>query len=230
MEGVKSAGKINWKKLLPVALWVGLVVFFVGAILLFSIAVPRADAAYKRVLSLICAILMLLLSFLIGIYLWLSRDTYPNFFLYDRKKKKNIPVDKLKFSIISERMTFLCTRISDSPEQLWKGDVLLNENEKFGYRSVYKPLVAYKMLYDLGEQGPDSGYWNYLKTAPQENLNAIYEALERAGEKKMVEAFRMILERSGDDYAKVKEFLRKNLGYIRSRMVSYVVKHIEYFY
>ena len=46
----------------------------------------------------------------------------------------------------------------------------------------------------------------------------------------MVEAFRLILERTDDDYAKVKEFLRKNLGYIRSRMVSYVVKHIEYFY
>lgn len=230
MEGVKSAGKINWKKLLPIALWVGLVVFFVGAILLFSVAVPRADATYKRVLSVICAVLMLLLSLLIGAYLWMSRDTYPNFFLYDRKKKKNIPVEKLKFSVVSERMTFLFTRLADSPEQLWKGDVLLNENEKFGYRSVYKPLVAYKMLYDLGEQGPDSGYWNYLKTAPQENLNAIYEALERAGEKQMVSAFRLILERSTDDYAKVKEFLRKNLGYIRSKMVSYVVKHIEYFY
>lgn len=230
MEAVKTGGKINWKKLLPIILWVGLAVFAVGAILLLAVAVPRADATYKRVLSVICAVLMLLLSVLIGAYLWLSRDTYPNFFLYDRKKKKNIPVDKLGFKVINERMTFMMTNLSESPEALWKGDVLLFEAEKFGYKSVYKPLVAYKMLFDLGSQGPDSGYWNFLKTAPQENLNAIYEALERAGEKKMVEAFRLILERTDDDYAKVKEFLRKNLGYIRSRMVSYVVKHIEYFY
>ncbi len=239
MEGTKttkgtetagSTGKINWKKILPIVLWVGLVVFAVGAILLLAVAVPRATANYQKVLSVICAVLMLLLALLIGAYQLLSRDTYPNFFLYDRKKKKNIPVEKLKFSVVSERMTFLFTRISESPEQLWKGDVLLHENDVFGYQSVYKPLVAYKMLYDLGEQGPDSGYWNYLKTAPQENLNAIYEALEKAGEKKMVDAFRLILERTDDDYARVKEFLRKNLPYLRSRMVNYVVKHIEYFY
>ena len=230
MEAVKRDGKMNWKKVLPVVLWVSLAVFAIGAILLLAIAVPRADLAYKRVLSVICAVLMLLISILIGAYLWLSRDTYPNFFLYDRKKRRNIPVDKLTFKTVNERMTFMLTGIADSPEQLWKGDVLLFENEKFGYKSVYKPLVAYKMLFDLGNQGPDSGYWNYLKTAPQENLNAMFDALTKAGEKKMVDALRLLLERTDDDYAKVKEFLRKNLGFIRSRMVYYVVKHIEFFY
>ena len=230
MEAVKRDGKMNWKKVLPVVLWVGLAVFAIGAILLLAIAVPRADLAYKRVLSVICAVLMLLISILIGAYLWLSRDTYPNFFLYDRKKRRNIPVDKLTFKTVNERMTFMLTGIADSPEQLWKGDVLLFENEKFGYKSVYKPLVAYKMLFDLGNQGPDSGYWNYLKTAPQENLNAMFDALTKACEKKMVDALRLLLERTDDDYAKVKEFLRKNLGFIRSRMVYYVVKHIEFFY
>ena len=139
-------------------------------------------------------------------------------------------MDKLTFKTVNERMTFMLTGIADSPEQLWKGDVLLFENETFGYKSVYKPLVAYKMLFDLGNQGPDSGYWNYLKTAPQENLNAMFDALTKAGEKKMVDALRLLLERTDDDYAKVKEFLRKNLGFIRSRMVYYVVKHIEFFY
>lgn len=230
MEEVRAMGKINWKRVLPIVLWVGLAVFAIGAILLFAIAVPHADAAYKRVLSVICAVLMLLLSLLIGAYLYLSRDTYPNFFLYDRKKKKNIPVEKLGFKTVNERMSFMLTQLAESPEALWKGDVLLFEAERFGYKSVYKPLVAYKMLFDLGNQGPDSGYWNFLKTAPQENLNAIYAALERAGEKKMVEAFQLILERTDGDYAKVKEFLRKNLGYIRSKMLSYVVRHIEYFY
>ena len=85
MEAVKRDGKMNWKKVLPVVLWAGLAVFAIGAILLLAIAVPRADLAYKRVLSVICAVLMLLISILIGAYLWLSRDTYPNFFLYDRK-------------------------------------------------------------------------------------------------------------------------------------------------
>ena len=63
----------------------------------------------------LCAVLMLLISILIGAYLWLSRDTYPNFFLYDRKKRRNIPVDKLTFKTVNERMTFMLTGIADSP-------------------------------------------------------------------------------------------------------------------
>lgn len=225
-----SPTKNNWKKWLPAVLGVAGVLFLIGAILLFAIAVPKADYAYKRVLSVICAILMLVLAGLSALYLWLSRDTYPNYFLFDRKKKKNIPVDKLKFNMVSERMTFLLGQIAESPEALWKSDVLLHEDETYGYRSVYKPLVAYKMLYDLGEQGVDSGYWGYFRSAPEVNLNALYEALERVGETKMVGAFRLILERNPNDNTKVKEFLRKNMGYIRGRMVSYVVKHIELFY
>ncbi len=211
-------------------LGVASVVFLVGAILLFAIAVPNADYAYKRVLGVICAILLIILTGLCWLYLYFSRDIYPNYFLFDRKKKKNIPVEKLKFNMVSERMTFLLGQIADSPEQLWKGDVLLHEEETYGYRSVYKPLVAYKMLYDLGEQGVDSGYWKYFREAPKSNVNALCEALERVGEKKMMEVFRRLLESNATDNGKIKEFLRKNLGYIRSKMVGYVTKYIELFY
>lgn len=229
MEETKATARINWKRILPAVLWGALAVFAVGAILLLAVAVPRADATYKSVLSVICAVLMLLLSLLIGAYQWLSRDSYPNFFLFDRSKKKNIPVEKLGFKQIDERMKFLLTQISSEPSDLWMGDVLLFENEKFGYKSVYKPLVAYTMLYNLGEQKPDSTDWNFLKTAPQENLDAIYEALERAGDKRLADALRLVLERADND-EKVKAFLRKNLGYIRNKTVNYVVKHIEAFY
>ena len=221
---------MNLKKMLPVIMGIVGVIFLVAAILLFAIAVPNADATYKSVLSVICAILLLILAGLCGLYLWLSRDVYPNFFLWDRKKKKNIPVEKLKFQRVSECMTFLIWQLADSPEALWQGDVLLHEDDKFGYRSVYKPLVAYKMLYDLGEQGTDSGYWKFFREAPESNINALCEALLRVGEKKMVEAFRYVLAQNPKDNTKVKEFLSKNLGYIRSKMVGYVVKHIELFY
>ena len=221
---------MNLKKLLPILLSVACVIFLVAAILLFAIAVPRADLPYKSILSVVCAILLLVLSGLSAWYVWLSRDNYPNFFLWDRRAKRNIPVEKLKFGKVSECMSFLICQLADTPEELWKGEVLLHEDDRFGYRSVYKPLVAYKMLYDLGEQGADSAYWGYLRSAPTANINAICEVLERAGEKKMVEAFRMILEKNPKDNTKIKEFLSRNLGYIRSRMVKYVVRHIELFY
>lgn len=217
------------KKSLPVLMGFLGVIFLIAAILLVVFAV-QADASYKSVLGVICAILLFVLAGLCLLYLWLSRDVYPNFFLWDRKKKKNIPVEKLKFQRVSECMTFLLWQLADTPEALWQGDVLLHEDDKFGYRSVYKPLVAYKMLYDLGEQGMDSGYWRFFREAPESNINAICEALLRVGEKKMVEAFRYVISQNPKDNAKIKEFLSKNLGYIRSKMVSYVVKHIELFY
>lgn len=219
------------KKYLPLALLVIGVLFAVGAVLILFLAVPKAsDFKYKMVLEIVCAVFMLMLTGLSVLYWFLSRDTYPNYFLFDRKKKRNIPVEKLKFTMVSDRMTFLLGQIADSPEALWKSDVLLHESETYGYRSVYKPLVAYKMLFDLGEQGVETSYWTYFREAPECNINALCEALERVGEKKMVEAFKLIMERDPKDNMKVKEFLRRNMGYIRSKMVSYVVKHIELFY
>lgn len=218
------------KKSLPAILLVAGVIFLAGAILIFAIAVPKADYAYKKILNILCAVFMLILTGLCVLYWFLSRDTYPNYFLFDRKKKKNIPVEKLKFAMVSDRMTFLLGQIAESPEALWKSDVLLHESETYGYRSVYKPLVAYKMLFDLGEQGVETSYWTYFREAPECNINALCEALERVGEKKMVEAFKLIMARDPKDNMKIKEFLRRNMGYIRSKMVSYVVKHIELFY
>ncbi|MBR7098896.1 MAG: hypothetical protein IKC59_05725 [Clostridia bacterium] len=229
MRGV-FVTKLNVKKLLPVLLWGAAAIFLIGAILIFVIAVPRSNFAYKRVLGVICALLMIILSGLCALYLWLSRDTYPNYFLFDRKKKKNIPVEKLRFTQVSERMTFLMLQIADSPEELWKSDILLRGDETYGYRCVYKPLVAYKMLFDLGEQGVDSGYWKFFREAPACNINSICETLERVGEKKMMEVFRILVEREPKDNEKLKEFLRKNVPYIRSKMVNYVVRHIELFY
>lgn len=205
-------------------------VLLVGAILIFALAVPKADYTYKKVLGIVSAVLMLLITGLCVLYWFLSRDTYPNYFLFDRKKKRNIPVEKLKFTQVSDRMTFLLGQIADSPEALWKSDVLLHESETYGYRSVYKPLVAYKMLFDLGEQGVETSYWTYFREAPECNINALCEALERVGEKKMVETFKLIMEREPKDNMRIKEFLRRNMGYIRSKMVGYVVKHIELFY
>ena len=40
MEAVKRDGKMNWKKVLPVVLWVGLAVFAIGA--------KTADGNLKR--------------------------------------------------------------------------------------------------------------------------------------------------------------------------------------
>ena len=216
------------KKYLPTIMAVAAVVSFVGAILILAIPVARADVPYKRVLGIIIAVFMFLLSALIAIYLWLNRDTEPNFFLFDRQRKRNISIDDLTFKFANERLTFLLTTVSQSAEGLWHDDVLENEL-KLGYRKVYRPLIAYKMLYDLADKNIDS-YWEYLLTATPETVLSIAHALEQAGETEMVKAFVFIMENYRGDPAKIRNFILGNQKYIRGRIMAYIKRNIELFY
>ena len=219
---------MNLKKKLPWIMMIVGLISLVGAILLFSLALPHADAGYKRGLIVSIAILMILLTALIGYYLYVIRDAEPNFFLFDRVKKKNIPIDDLTFKIVNERMTFFQSLVSSSMEQLWQSEVL-NSNVQLGQRKVYRPLLAYKMLYDLPDKDI-AAYWELLFQATPETIESICGALEQGGEQEMVKAFRYIMENCRDNPDKIKDFVRGNMRYIRGRMLGYIKKNIELFY
>ena len=204
------------------------VLSFIGAILLLVLAVPKADATYKRVFEVIISCLMIILSLLIAYYLNVIRDVEPNFFLFDRSKKRNIPVENLNFTIINERMTFFLTMISNSVSDLWTEN-MLESDRKLGYRRAYRPLLAYKMLYDLADKDL-AEYWGYLCNAKPETINSICDALAQGGEQEMVKAFRYIMENYRDNPEKMKDFICGNMKYIRGRMLSYIKRNIEMFY
>jgi hypothetical protein len=216
------------KKHLPTIMAVAAIVSLIGAILVLVFPVRTADVPYKQILGIIIAVFMFLLSALMGVYLWLNRDTEPNFFLFDRQKKRNISIDDLTFKFANERLSFLLTTVSQSPEDLWHEDVLENEL-KLGYRKVYRPLIAYKMLYDLADKNVDS-YWEYLLTATSETVLSIARALEQAGEKEMVKAFIFIMENYRGEPAKIRNFVIGNQKYIRGRIMAYIKRNIELFY
>ena len=216
------------KKKLPLIMAIAAAVCLIGAILILAFPVGFADALYKRVIGTIIAVLMIILSLLIAFYLWLCRDTEPNFFLFDRQKKRNIAVEELNFTIANERLNFLLTAVSQSMEELWTEDVLENEL-KLGYRKVYRPLIAYKMLYDLADKNIDS-YWVYLENASVETVESIAKALEQAGETELVKAFRFIMENYRSEPAKMRNFIVGNLKYLRGRMMYYIKHNIEMFY
>ena len=219
---------MNWKKKIPLIMAAVAIVSFVGAVLLFALAVPNANATYKRVLEIVLGILMIVLSLAIGYYLLVTRDVEPNFFLFDRAKKKNIPVENLTFTIVNERMSFFLTMVCDSAEQLWEENIL-ESDRKLGYRRVYRPLLAYKMLYDLADKNNDS-YWNLLLQASPATIASLASALGQGGEQEMVKAFTFIMENYRANPEKIKDFVCGNMRYIRGRMLGYIKKNIEYFY
>lgn len=216
------------KKKLPIIMAIVAVLCLIGALLILAFPVRLADATYKKVMGGIIACLMIVLAALIFFYLWLCRDTEPNFFLFDRQKKKNVDVDDLTFKMANERLTFLLTTVSESVEELWTQDVLENEL-KLGYRKVYRPLIAYKMLYDLADKNVED-YWDLLIKSTPETVNSISKALAQAGETDMIKAFRFIMQNYREEPSKIRNFVIGNQKYIRGRIMAYIKRHIELFY
>jgi hypothetical protein len=220
---------MKMKKWLPIVLSIVAIASIVITFVLFFVAVPRTDGvAYKRVLGVIAGILFVFLALLSAYYIFLMQDRESNFFLFDRAKKRNIDVEQLNFAIVNDRMNFFLVYINTKPVQLWQEGVLDNNNV-FGYRGVYRPLVAYKMLFDLTENDSDV-YWDCLFNASNETINSLCRALEQGGEREMTKAIRFLTEKPDREKDKIKDFVKSNSRYIRGRMLNYVKKHIELFY
>ena len=206
----------------------GAILFFIGA--------SNADAGYKVTMDVIIGILMLILSGLCVAYLFLVRDKDPNFFLFDRAKKKNMPLSKLTFTTVNERMNFLETVVCSSVEELWTKNIL--ENAELGYRNVYRPLLAYKMIYDVADLDVES-QWNLLYNVPSSVLSALCRALEEGGDAEFAKMLHNAVEKYQEckdnaqkeaRAAKIREFVCKNMSYLRGRIMQYVKKNVELFY
>ncbi len=216
------------KKKLPILMAIAAILCVVGAVLIFVFPVANADAMYKSVIGVIIGVLLILFALLIAVYLWLGRDTEPNFFLFDRQKKRNIDSDELTFKFVNERLNFLITTVSQDMDELWNGGVLENEL-KLGYRKVYRPLIAYKMLYDLADKNVED-YWNYLLNCTPETAQSIAVALRQAGETKMADTFQILMRDYRDNPLQIRNFISGNIKYIRGRVMAYIKSHIEMFY
>ena len=215
------------KKLMSCFLVTIAIICLIAAIVLLVFA--GRITGYKKPLYIIVGTLLFILAVLIMFYWWISRNEDPNFFLYDAQTEQNIPVQQLTEGMVIERMSYFIGKLAPSPEMLWSGNVL-EWTSQFGHRGIFKPLVAYKMLYDLGMQDPNSSYWDYLANASDESLGILCASLERADEKKIVRAFRLIMEAEPKPGPQMKEFLSRNTAYLRSRMLMYVKRNIDCFY
>lgn len=222
--------KVNNKKVLIVLLAMA-AVGIIGGIVLFPAVVAQAEAAFVAVVASILAVELILLGLAILAFTVLAHDGDANFFLYDRKTQRNLDEEELTFERINSRMGYYMTLISSSQEQLWNKNVLASENIRFGQNQVYKPLVAYKMLYDLIElDRPET--WELFTGADAAVISTLCRVLSSCGEKDMSATLMDAYEgaESVGDIEWVRDFIMGNAKYIRRRMRDYVLKNIEEFY
>lgn len=220
--------KLN-KQLLPVAMLAVAVLSLIAAIVVL-VGAAHADATYKKVLLRVAAVLFFALVGLSLYYVYLARENDPNFFLYDKELRKNISLDQLTFDMVNERMDFYLSLISDSDEELWQGAVLAKSDGAFGREEVYRPLVAYKMLYDLTEHNDDI-CWNRLEFAEVTTIRLLTRALKQAGDNDMAQAIVELYKGENiEEGENLRDFLSGNRKYLRARMVRYVKQKLDCFY
>lgn len=218
----------NKQQLVPVAMLVIAFLSLVAAIIVL-ISASSMVANYQKVLLRIAGVLLLVLMGLSLFYFYLSRENDPNFFLYDQTQRKNIPVEQLTFSALNDRMDFYLSLISDSDEELWQGGVLAKSDGSFGREDVYRPLVAYKMLYDLTDRDDDV-QWGLLEFAEVTTIRLLTRALKQGGDADMAQAIVELYKGEGEEGENLRDFLKGNQKYLRGRMLRYVKQHLDYFY
>ena len=206
-------------------------VLILGGILMLALLVPGAASVFFKVCLAIISILCILMGVGLLFCLYLGRDNDPNFFLYDTKTARKIPEDELDFERINNRMSYFMTTITTSVEKLWTDNALDSDPDRFGVNSVYKPLAAYKMIYDLAEIDTPAGWRLFLNATPA-TITTLTDTLRASGEeamaKTLIKAYNSAS--SSDDYEWISDFLKGNKPYISRRMTAYVRKNMEWFY
>lgn len=206
-------------------------VLILGGILMLALLVPGAASVFFKVCLAIISILCILMGVGLLFCLYLGRDNDPNFFLYDTKTARNIPEDELDFERINNRMSYFMTTITTSVEKLWTDNALDSDPDRFGVNGVYKPLAAYKMIYDLADIDTPAGWRLFLNATPA-TITTLTDTLRASGEEAMAKTLIKAYNSASnsDDYEWISDFLKGNKPYISRRMTAYVRKNMEWFY
>lgn len=155
-------------------------------------------------------------------------DEQANFFLYDNKKKSNIPLDDLDFERVNKKMTLVMANLTSKAAQVWTENVFENDNDVFEEDDSFIPLVAYKILYDLYDKANES-VWNLYLMADPSIINSIAVALEQNEDVELSKAFKFLHKNANGSYERTEKFLADNKKYIQNKMVKYVKANISKF-
>ncbi|MBQ7338555.1 MAG: hypothetical protein IJW40_08925 [Clostridia bacterium] len=217
------------KRYMPIAILVAVAVSLIAAILVF-VASVTSEAPYQQVIYRIIGVLLLVMVALLIYLLYVSRDNDPHFFLYITSTQKNMPLEQLTFTQVNERMTMFLELLSDQPGMIWT-DGFLENNHRYLAKEAYRPLVAYKMLYDLTVENTEED-WAQLEYASEDTVELVAYALQTAGETELPETLMELHKKATDrdGCENLRDFLYTNQKYLRGRMLRYVKQNWEVLY
>lgn len=198
---------------------VGIVLLIVGIVADLQIAV--------KVCMILAAVLCVILAGEIG-YLCLlaGGDDHPNYFLYDTQTKRNVSPQKLTFQMVNGRMNRYLAGFASSEGKIWTERVL--DNPYLEMNDEFKPLVAYKLLFDLAEHDKDAG-WLCFERATPATVEFLCTSLEMNNDMELAESLRQLKAANPINLKSVRDYLVRNRKYLQSKMLHYVQENIQNF-
>ena len=195
-------------------------------VVLLILGIFYDGSTLAKTLLIIISVLVLALAGELGYLFMLFGDTKPNYFLFNSNSNRNIAVQKLTFQNINVRMNRYLAAYAPSEGKIWTDRVF--DNPYLEMDDAFKPLVGYKLLYDLAERDFDAG-WRCFDLASDETVNFIASAIEMNGEADMAKALREFKSAKPTNLKYVRDYLVGNRKYLQSKMFKYTVDNIDLF-
>ena len=200
----------------------------IGAVLVAIFGAGSSIGAVKVCYIILTALMAVLGCVCIYFTTIISGGEEPNFFLYETSTKTNMPVDSLTFEHVNKKMTYFMSHLTKTAKDVWETDIIGSENEIFGEYDEFRPLAAYKALYDLSTRGNDA-LWELYLASDDQIIVSLVDALAAAGDVELGKAIRYLYKNAQGNAEKTKHFLSDNCVYIQKKMLKYIKENIEKF-
>lgn len=215
------------KKKFNLILLIAAAAFALVAIILLIVGVTyNGEHIFTKVMIFIVAALSLALGAELAYLCLTSADKKPNYFLYDTKTKRNMPVSQLTFSVINNRMNRYFAGYAPSEGKIWTDGIL--DDPYLDMTDEFKPVVAYKLLFNLAHMNVDNG-WKCFEVASAKTVDFICRGLEQNGDSEIAKNLRLMKAAQPFQISYVKEYLVSNKSYLQAKMFRYVKDNIEKF-
>lgn len=217
---------MNQQKKLRLIIGIASIIAAILFVVLLVVGILYKGSVLSKTLLIIISALVLALAAELFYLFLLFGDTKPNYFLFNSKSNRNMSVQKLTFQIINVRMNRYLAAYASSEGKIWTDRVL--DNPYLEMDDAFKPLVGYKLLFDLAERDFDAG-WKCFDLASDETVDFIASAIELNGDAEMAKTLRQFKQNKPTNLKYVRDYLVGNRKYLQSKIFRYTVENIEKF-
>ena len=217
---------MNQQKKIKMIIGISAIVSAVLFLTLLIVGIVYDGGALSKTLLIMISVLCLALAAELGYLYLLIGDTKPNYFLFNSNTNRNMSASKLTFQLINARMNKFLSGYAPSEGKIWTDGVFDSPELKMDDR--FKPVVAYKLLFDLAERDFDAG-WKCFELSSDATVNFIASGIEMNGEAEMAKTLREFKANKPTNMKYVRDYIVGNRKYLQGKMFRYVVDNIDKF-